>query len=58
MNKIYVDKNAIISLKIPAIICDKHGRTEHIISIKIKGHGGNYCQICWLESLNKSYPLV
>ena len=34
-------------------LCPKHGEHEHVISSNIKGHEGNWCQICWLESLDR-----
>lgn len=40
------------------ITCTKHGTHPHIITSTIDGHEGHWCQICWLETLGPSLPLV
>jgi hypothetical protein len=40
------------------IMCLKHGTHGHHISSGIKGYEGNWCMLCWLESLGPSLPLV
>jgi hypothetical protein len=42
----------------PRINCPKHGIHEQIITSTIAGHEGHWCQICWLESLGPSLPLI
>ena len=39
---------------LPKINCPKHGVHEHIITSTIIGHTGQWCQICWLETLGPS----
>jgi len=40
------------------IVCPKHGTHTHHISSDIKGHEGNWCMLCWLESLGPSLPTI
>jgi hypothetical protein len=40
------------------INCPKHGIHEYFITSTVDGHEGHWCQICWLESLGPSLPLV
>jgi hypothetical protein len=40
------------------VVCPKHGTHKHYISSDIEGHEGNWCMLCWLESLGSSLPLV
>ena len=40
------------------IVCFKHGTHGHHISSDIEGYEGNWCMLCWLESLGPSLPLV
>ena len=40
------------------INCPRHGIHSHIISSTIEGHKGHWCQICWLETLGESLPLI
>ena len=42
----------------PRINCPKHGIHEQVITSTVAGHEGHWCQICWLESLGPSLPLV
>jgi hypothetical protein len=42
----------------PKIDCPKHGIHGHIIHSSIAGHKGDWCQICWLETLGPSLPLI
>ena len=40
------------------IVCPKHGTHKHYISSDIEGYQGNWCMLCWLESLGPSLPIV
>jgi hypothetical protein len=40
------------------VVCPKHGTHKHYISSDIEGHEGNWCMLCWLETLGPSLPLV
>jgi hypothetical protein len=40
------------------INCPKHGLHSHTIVSTIEGHEGYWCQICWLETLGESLPLI
>ena len=40
------------------IVCPKHGTHNQYISSNIKGHEGQWCMLCWLESLGPSLPVV
>jgi len=42
----------------PKINCPKHGVHGHIIHSTIAGYEGDWCQICWLETLGAPLPLV
>lgn len=42
----------------PQVDCPKHGITSNVISSNIAGHEGHWCQICWVETLGPSLPLV
>lgn len=42
----------------PKINCPKHGIHGHIIHSSIAGYKGDWCQICWLETLGPSLPLI
>ena len=40
------------------IVCPKHGTHEYYISSSIKDYEGNWCMLCWLESLGPSLPAI
>ena len=40
------------------IVCPKHGTHNQYISSSIEGHEGNWCMLCFLESLGPSLPTV
>ena len=40
------------------IVCPKHGTHKQYISSNIEGHEGNWCMLCFLESLGPSLPTV
>jgi hypothetical protein len=40
------------------VTCPKHGEHPHAITSNIKGHEGQWCQLCWLESLGQPLPAV
>ena len=40
------------------VTCPKHGEHSHVIQSTIKGHEGQWCQICWIETLGKPLPAV
>ena len=40
------------------VTCPKHGEHPHAITSNIKGHEGQWCQICWIESLGQPLPAV
>ena len=40
------------------IVCLKHGKHKYYISSDIERYQGNWCMLCWLESLGPSLPLV
>jgi hypothetical protein len=40
------------------IVCPKHGTHKHYISSDIEGYQGNWCMLCWLESLGPSLSLT
>jgi hypothetical protein len=40
------------------IVCPKHGTHCNYISSSIEGHEGNWCMLCFLESLGPSLPTV
>jgi len=42
----------------PKINCPKHGIHGHVIHSSIAGYKGDWCQICWLETLGPSLSLV
>lgn len=48
------------SLKIhqPKINCPKHGIHNQLITSSVDGYQGQWCMLCWLESLGPSLPLV
>jgi len=35
-------------------LCPTHGEVEYTIQSTIKGHESRWCQICWLESLERT----
>ncbi len=37
----------------PKINCPKHGVHTYTIQSNVAGHDGYFCQLCWLETLNK-----
>jgi len=40
------------------VTCPKHGEHPHAITSNIKGHEGQWCQICWVETLGEPLPAV
>jgi len=42
----------------PKISCPKHGIHNQLITSTVDGHQGQWCMLCWLESLGPSLPLV
>ena len=40
------------------IVCPKHGTHKHYISSDIEGYQGNWCMLCWLESLGPSLSIT
>jgi hypothetical protein len=42
----------------PKINCPKHGIHNQLITSTVDGHQGQWCMLCWLESLGPSLPLV
>ena len=40
------------------IVCPKHGTHRHYISSNVEGYEGQWCLLCWIESLVPSLPLV
>ena len=40
------------------INCPKHGTHSYTIDSSIPGYEGQWCQICWVESLGPSLPVV
>jgi hypothetical protein len=40
------------------IVCPKHGTHDQYISSTVKGHEGNWCMLCWLESLGDPLPTI
>jgi hypothetical protein len=49
-----------VNLKIAQkqIVCPTHGTHKHYISSDIEGRKGQWCMLCWLESLGPSLPVV
>jgi hypothetical protein len=48
----------LINWKPRQIRCPIHGTHEYTIDSTIPGYEGHWCQICWIESLGPSLPLV
>jgi hypothetical protein len=42
-----------LTMEITKINCPKHGVHPNYINSTIEGFEGLYCQLCWLETLNK-----
>jgi hypothetical protein len=40
------------------IVCPKHGTHDQYINSTVKGHEGNWCMLCWLESLGDPLPTI
>jgi hypothetical protein len=42
-----------MQITLPQWICQKHGNVgPSVITSDIPEHGGQWCQICWIESLD------
>lgn len=42
-----------ITFKLPQYRCSVHGVTSNVIHSNIPGHVGEWCQLCWVEMLDK-----
>jgi hypothetical protein len=40
------------------IVCPKHGTHDQYINSTVKGYEGNWCMLCWLESLGNPLPTI
>lgn len=52
------DKITGFVIRLSRVDCPKHGPTENIITSTVKDHEGHWCQLCWLDMLGPSLPLM
>jgi hypothetical protein len=55
-----MDSSEFFINKIPElkVICPKHGTHNQYIQSTVKGHEGQWCMLCWLESLGDPLPTL
>ena len=51
-------KKAIMELYNPKYKCPIHGTVEAVLTSNIKDFEGEWCQLCWVEWLNKNITKV
>jgi hypothetical protein len=54
----FFNNNPVFLQNQPKINCPKHGIHHQMITSSVPGYEGQWCMLCWLESLGPSLPLV